>query len=314
MLNKKMLIAIPTYNRPEIVKYFLDKLANYINNCTNLYLGFYDSSSNDETEKTVRPFLNEKITYKRYNKGFSEEKGYDILLTEGSKYDYIWFSSDRKVLKIDTIIPMIADDINHGIDLILFSNNRINKEKQEISSLFEVGLQFFEIVNLSKTIIGRRAISHMSIHDVYWKYIGSHFALQAALVDFCGCNDFVGVQYKLRDQEIAETGSIPFVHEWGETAVWQWSKSWCDTVEKLPNSYSDIKEQVIHQNHMFSFKKVLARRASGTEFYNRDINKYKTYIKRINKNLFPLYFAKCFPAVILRIPYKTYKRIKNLTA
>ncbi len=312
MLNKKVLIAVPTYNRPEIVKYFIENTADIINATPNLFLGFYDSSSDEKTKEIVQTFLGDKIKYKEYENGASEEKGYDILDTEGDSFDYIWFCSDRKVLRLDQLLPLIEDDINRGVDIILFSTFRIKENKITIDSRYEMGLRFFEAIDMAKSIIGKRMFSHMK--DVYMKYYGSHFSLQASMMDYVGCHEFTAVQYNLRDQDVNITGTIRFTHEWGDNVVWQWSKSWCDTVDRLPHSFDAYKEEMIRENYMFRFKKVIARRATGNEYRYKDINLYKSYIERITNNLFSLYFAKCFPVFCIRLPYKFYKEFKTKMA
>lgn len=312
MLKKKVLIAVPTYNRPEIVECFLECLADVVNAIPNLYLGFYDSSNDEKTMNVVKTFIGEKIIYKTYEKGASEEKGLDILKTEGDKYDYIWFCSDRKVLKVKELVSLIEEDINNGVDLILFSNVQIKEKKKTITSQYEMGLRFFETLNMAKTIIGKSMFEHMK--KVYMNYYGSHFSIQASVMDFIGNHGFVAIQYNLRDQDVAVTGKIEFIHEWGNNVVWQWSKSWCDTVDKLPNTFDEYRDEIIHGNYMFRFKKVLARRATGNEYCLKDILQYKSFIKRITDNLAPLYMAKLIPVFLIRKPYKIYKSIKTKMA
>lgn len=314
MIERRILIAVPTYNRPEIVKHLLYSLSETINDNPNLYLGLYDSSDNEETLKIAEAFLNDSISITRYMAGLSEEKGFDILCREGEKFDYIWFCSDRKVLRLNRILPLIETDINRGVDLIFFSKFDIEHPKKSIRDRKEMAMQFFEVLNMGKTIIGSRAISHMSQSKIYSKYFGSHFSIQASLMDFIGQYSFEAIQYNLRDQDVAETGTIPFVHEWGNNVVWQWSKSWCDTVDKLPKSFDAYKEDIIHRNYMFSFKKVLARRATGNEYEISDIKRYNQYIKQITTNLIPLYVARSIPVVALKYPYIIYKRIKTISA
>lgn len=304
-----MLIAVPTYNRPEIVKFFLEKTSGIINATPNLYLGFYDSSPDEKTKEIVKAFLGESIKYKRYKEGASEEKGYDILDTEGDSFDYIWFCSDRKVLKLERLLPLIEADINKGVDILLFSTFQIKNSKKTIDSSYEMGLRFFEAIDMAKTIIGKNLFSHMK--NAYMKYYGSHFSIQASMMDYIGCHKFTAIQYNLRDQDVDITGAIDFTHEWGNNVVWQWSKSWCDTVDKLPLSFDAFKEEIIHKNYMFQFKKVIARRATGNEYRYKDIKLYKPYIERVTDSLLPLYLAKCFPIICIRLPYKFYKKLKT---
>ena len=311
MLEKKILIAVPTFNRSDIVIYLLNKISGTVNTTHNLYLGLFDSSSDGKTKEIIKPFLNEKIFYKEYDSSMSDEKIIDILMNHAPYYDYIWFCSDRKVLKLDSLLPLIERDINEGYDLLFFTNYNIKGTKKVITDRREMGVRFFEVLNMAKTIIGKNMFGHMTNPNVYKKYFDSHLLMQSLMMDYIGCYDFKAIQYNLRDQDVAETGAIPFVHEWGNTVVWQWSKSWCDTVDKLPSSFNEYKEDIIHGNFMFSFKKVLARRATGNEYRIKDIIEYKPYIKRVRKNLLPLYMAKCLPVPLLRFPYKVYKTLKT---
>lgn len=314
MLERSILIAIPTYNRSAIVEHLLIQISGIINATPNIYLGLYDSSDNNDTQTVVEPFLSDSIRYKRYDAGLSEEKGYDILCNEGTKYDYIWFCSDRKVLRLGYLLPVIESDINSDADLIFFSCFGIEGSKKTITKRYEMGIQFFEVLNLAKSIIRSNVVMHMAKEDVYSKFIGSHFSIQASLMDYIGCYDFKAVQFNLRDQDVAVTGTIPFKHEWGDNVVWQWSKSWCDTVDKLPSSFNDYKEEIIRRNYMFTFRKVLARRATGNEYVVSDIKEYERYIKRITTSLVPFYVARAIPTFALKYPYILYKKIKTITA
>ena len=141
MINKKILIAIPTYNRPIIVDYLLTMISDTINTTTNIFLKFYDSSTDNMTESIVESYLNDKIGYKRYEPGLGEEKGLDILIHDGPCYDYIWFCSDRKVLNLNLLLPTIEKDINNGEDFIFFANNG-SGGRRVINSREEIGLSF----------------------------------------------------------------------------------------------------------------------------------------------------------------------------
>lgn len=310
MLDKKVLIAVPTYNRPEIIAYLLQQLSHSIISTPNLYLGIYDSSDGNETEEIVAQYICEKIRYKRYEKGLGEEKIYDVFVNESDEFEFLWFCSDRKVFRLEVLIPLIADSINESVDLILLSNYRINTEKREITDCYEIGELFIEIGNQAKTIIGRKMFPFMADQENFKRYFGSGLTRQALIVDYCGRYPFRAVQYNLKDQEIAETGAIPFVHEWNKVAIWQWSKCWCDTVDKFPAVYDKNREQIIRSNKMFSFKKIVARRATGTCFPIADIRQYKKYIQRIGVNMFEMYLAMAIPVAFLKAPYKLYKKIK----
>lgn len=113
---KILTIAIPTYNRAEILEQQLEKLLLLIDeNCTIL---ISDNASSDETENIVKAFLarSDQITYNRnpINLGFDANI---LKCIELSKTEFVWTLSDD-----DEIIENSIKDV---ISCILTTNPNV---------------------------------------------------------------------------------------------------------------------------------------------------------------------------------------------
>lgn len=126
MKNSKLAIAIPTYNRAEILKenllYMLEDIKKY-----NIPIYISDDSTNNDTKNMIAKVKNQYANIYYFHNGSSlgHDKNYFYTLNLPDE-DYIWYLGDSIIIENGTI-SMILEIINkYKLDLIFINEETRN--------------------------------------------------------------------------------------------------------------------------------------------------------------------------------------------
>ncbi len=126
-MNNKLSLAIPTYNRPEIL---IEGLEQILKDLINLQIPVYisDDSSNDLTNIAIEAFRNDYYPHIFYTKN-SPSLGHDLNFLQTIKMpetEYVWYLGDSTIIyegTFERVLKTIHDD---SPDLIaVYSSNRV---------------------------------------------------------------------------------------------------------------------------------------------------------------------------------------------
>ena len=301
MINSKLAIAIPTFNRAEIVR---DSICSIIDEVKEYYIPIYvsDNSSNFETEKIIRELKNqyEFIFYHKntHDLGHDKNSFYVVQLPES---DYVWLYGDSFSLK-DGAVKNILETIenyNPGIIAVNAFNRDLDKESGLYTDcnavLNDLG---WHITLTGATIYSRRALS--TINEVK-PHNFKNFPQISLIFNFLAndCSFF----WDNNKWIVASPHKRGY---WVDTMFSIFIDDWSNAIRNLSKSYKhEIKEKVIIEHslksNIFCFKSLLKARHLGV--YNFKLyRKYKTALFYHSKlPLFILIFLALFPKFLLEV-------------
>lgn len=317
--ENNLVICIPTFNRPELIKDTLKYELTFLKEL-NVDIYIYDSSENKLTQRIIKN-LQAKGYNNLYYIGLSKDETLEKKVKKiynyygmQKKYKYLWLTND--VFGISkTLLVDIKKIIKKEYDLVLVNN----RDAENIGyHEYKDQNRFFDDCAWRSTLFGAVIINSSLLKKVEWK----------SLLKKYGGKEFYYVA--LYFESIMKIDSFKAVHigtkkvrysnlkkeSWWEDKVYKiWCDYWQETIYSLPDYYKN-KDLTIKKlgvlSGLFSRYKMIHRRLEGLY----DYKKFKIYSKKINKmsNLseIELLLISIFPKGLLKIAIKIRKFLKKL--
>lgn len=311
----ELAIFIPTYNRPDSIREFLEKcivdLLQY-----KIKIVIADSSDNTDTKIVIDQFEDtEIIEYYRYDSTITPDEKIHLAFSEElKKYKYVWLCGDTCILKTDLILSTIMELCNKEYDIIHLDDidyyNIGNKVYADPKLFFKEC--FWRITLFGATIISSRVFKYLQSIETYEKYAGTFFFYQCSLMEFCSKEKFksIHIHIDFKSTYSKKKGSV-----WSGYTIKQFCELWYLAIENLPPLYDGEKEDVLKSHSkiygLFKFKNLLVLRERGaltieTVFHNR------MYIsKTVNKSLIIFYMVAIIPRRFIRVIIDIYIKTKS---
>ncbi len=192
--NFKLTIAIPTYNRCELLKQTLDSVLTQIKNNELLEIIVVDNASTDNTEDMMQRYPSVKYIKNEVNKGIDFNINKCVFEASG---EYVHILSDDDLLidgALDKIISIINNDVDfaflngvvfHNIfdDNVLKNGNKIflNQDDYYYTDMNQFLLNIWVWATfVSSFVVKREKWIHNKKLD---SYVGTDILLSYALID-----------------------------------------------------------------------------------------------------------------------------------
>jgi abequosyltransferase len=309
VINSKLAIAIPTYNRAEIVR---DSICSIIDEVKEHSIPIYvsDNSSNDDTESIIGE-LKKRYEFIFYYKN-TDDLGHDknsFYVAQLPESDYVWLLGDSLLLKEGTVKNILGTIEKHKPGII--SVNTVNRDLDKESGLYTDSNAVLDdfgwhITLTGATIYSRAALSNINQVD---PQSFKNFPQLSLIFNFLSKDcSFFWDNNKWIESSPQKKGY------WVSTMFSIFIDDWSRAIRNLPETYSqEIKEKVIiehsHKSNIFGFKALLKAKFLGA--YNfATYKKYRSELSSHSKlSSLILLFIAFFPKVILKILFqlKTYK-------
>lgn len=296
---KKILIAVPTKDRSEMVeevlRYELPIYKKY-----NISICYYDSSVDDQTKNVIRTINSEYETDILY-KTESPDLCLDYKIVEMFKdfqkmdYDYYWLINDS-ISMSDNLLEYVISIAEKGYHLIRLPLSGAGDTEDYIT--YDVNDWFHRcsqgMAHMASTIMNKSLLEeNIDWDEIREKYVynnilndehGYFFTVGFYLEQITKLDRFKGVlignRYKWRRDSPLKKNQI----YWSKYVFEAWAKSYPETILKLPEIYTD-KESVLRESDniapgRFSREMLIHYRLNGLY----DINvytKYKEYFRYI---------------------------------
>lgn len=304
-----MAIAIPTYNRAEIVR---DSICSIIGEVKDHSIPIYvsDNSSNDDTESIIGE-LKKQYEFIFYYKN-TDDLGHDknsFYVAQLPESDYVWLLGDSLLLKKGTIKNILNTIEKHKPGII--SVNTVNRDLDKESRLYTDSNAVLNDLGWHITLTGATLYSRAALSTINQFNPKSYknFPQLALIFNFLSkdCAFFW-------DNNKWIVSSPQKKGYWVSTMFSIFIDDWSRAIRSLPQTYSqEIKEKVIiehsHKSNIFGFRALLKAKFLGA--YNFSTYKKYRVALSIHSKLpsLILVFIALFPKVILKIFFqlKTYK-------
>lgn len=296
---KKILLAIPTKDRSEMVQEVLNYELRYYKNY-EICLCYYDSSQDYKTKQVIakageRNKIN--IIYKKMDSKLCLDYKIIEMFKDFSKseYDYFWLINDSISIS-EQMLKKVIEAAEEGYDLIRLPLSGDGRKDDYITD--NVNKWFVEcsqgMAHMASTVMNKsllqvganwddlreKYVHNNELDDKHGYFFTVGFYLEQILKlrQFRGL--FIGNCCKWRRDSPLKKNNI----YWYKHVFDTWAKSYPETILKLPNIYTD-KEEVIRKSDnlgpgRFSKEMLIHYRLNGMyDVYTYE--KYKKYFRYI---------------------------------
>lgn len=256
-------LCIPTYQRHECVYEFLYEYSNYYQK-HGIDIYYYDSSLDDKTYSVVSEFSKNipDIYYVRMPAEMhSNAKVYKIFQQYGLKknYDFIWLCNDAIRFSEQALNGIIAK-INDTYDII-----EVDPDDVE-----HLGLRIYEDCNLylrdcawKLTLYGAAMLNvHTILNGVKWNVYEEKF-LKRKVINFSHVSlyfnrivemrQFRALHIPVENKEF-KSSMYKKYPGWRNNMFFIFCESWVNTIEMLPECYTDKKKAILKHGVYTFFK------------------------------------------------------------
>lgn len=296
---KKVLIAVPTKDRPDMVREVLEYELPYYKNF-NIDICYIDSSESDNTQEVIislsKKYDKDIIYMTKSPRLCLDYKLVDVFKDfQAMEYDYYWLINDSISIS-EEMLNYVMKIVDDGYDLIRLplagSGNKEDFITNDVDEWFQkcsASMAHMASTIMSKALLEgnidwdnlrKKYVNNNELDEKhgYFFTVGFYLEQIAKLDDFKGI--FIGNRFKWRrDCPLKREKSY-----WQDKVFETWAKSYTETILNLPNIYKN-KEDVIRQSDnirvgRFSKENLIHYRISG--LYDVDTyKKYKKYLKYV---------------------------------
>ena len=240
MEENQLLIAVPTKDHPEHMRYFLSELLPSTKK-HNVDICIYDSSSTETTKQIVdgwqaRGYSN--LFYKKLsgNMKFWEKLKY-IFVQE--KYEYLWLCGDGFVPCLEECIDSLEEEMGKGRDLIGFTTRSDAELYLEVTDPLDLMEKYWnESTCWAPWIVGVRFFTKKLWGGGYRRGY-KNFAQVGAIFEELAKGEFDAV---IIHSTFCKTNPFKRASTWiMDGKVFEVMEDYMDTVEKLPAVYGPVK-------------------------------------------------------------------------
>ena len=308
MINTRLAVAIPTFNRVELleanIRSMLPELREF-----SIPIYVSDDSSNDDTKLMIAKLQKnyQYIFYSKNEKNLGHDKNFfqTLKLPEA---DYVWLLGDSLSLKSGALLSLLKAIVKKQPEII--GVNAKNRDLDFYSSFYDDGKEVFSKFAWHLTLTGATVYSRNTIHTIsVLKPTGSKNFPQIDLIfkhlsmycSFYWVNDKWVEANGIKESYWLSNIFQVFLDDWG-AAIWN-----------LPDFYDDeLKEKVIIDHslrtNLFNFKSLLLLRGSGSY----DLYKLGRYKKALLKHSELKYLMLILVAVVPKAIISLYQVVKRI--
>ncbi len=302
--TENITICIPTENRYQMVGEVLEKALEYYPRY-GLQVIYFDTSSDDSTEKLVSKYQKkgfERLQYVRIDRSNSlDQKLFDLLRTrqEIRNSKYVWLINDSISIN-DRFLSDLNEKLNEDYDLIRlvppgfgFKEDKVFTSQNEWFHQSSAGM-----AHMASTIMKTSLLDYADWDDLYKKYIvndkvgmkdhGYFFTVGMYLELILKQPDFKGLLVNNRIQWRHDCRSKQGISYWNDIIFEVWAKSYCDTIFKLPDVYTDKAEVIRSSDNIIfgRFERRSLEQLRDKQLFNSDVVKeyadYWQYVSTLN--------------------------------
>lgn len=300
MANKKLAVAIPTYNRHIILKenllFMLPELEKYD---VTIYIS--DDSDNYLTRDMISELKQQynNIHYHKNNPSLGHDKNCLKTLSM-PREEYIWYLGDSLIIKDGGIKDVLNIIGKETFDILL-----VNSETRDIvrdSEHYYDANKFFVDLAWHATFTGTTIYKKdILFRGDYQKYIDSNFIQLGIVLEELLESDH-GLYWF--NKKLIYTNKNKKGSYWNKEIFKVFAKDWVDFIKNLPDEYSCGNKKKVMKSHsnysgIFKFRTYIALRRGN-------ILSIKSYFKHYNElklatslNMYAVFFIALLPRPIL---------------
>ncbi|MFV0238795.1 MAG: hypothetical protein ACK5H4_01975 [Lacrimispora sphenoides] len=318
----KIAICIPTYNRSQIIKEFLDRcLMDYVSFGIDIYI--YDSSTNDETKDVVRLWRDQLngLYYIRVPSCLHANiKVFKIFQQQGFRkpYDFIWVCGDSLRFS-KKALSYVLKNAAFEYDMIEVNANDAGKLGRRV---YDDHNDYFRDCAWHLTLFGAVILNVKTmLSDVDW----NDYELRYSSKEFINFSHVSFYFNKLASKEcfkalhlslnpsFFEISALKEKSGWYDEMFYVMCHGWVQTIKALPDCYKDKKEAMVNHGKYTIFKALNLLKLREDGYFNMSIYKqYRCVWKEVcDIPIIKLYMIASMPVFASRYVRKTLRYLKT---
>jgi glycosyltransferase involved in cell wall biosynthesis len=291
--NKKLSIAVPTYNRAEFVDSFMSALRLCFEpHCVDVYIS--DNASSDGSKEILDRHAKENphVRYHRNESTIGPDENFERVLGYPDT-EYVWLVGDTYKIAEPVIRAVMASLEEDDYDAVLVNvEERVEDVPEQVYTdrsklLADLG---WHITCIGSMVYSKKLLQHAD----FQRYRDTNFLQTGILFEYIADRPF---RIKWIPQHSVMGLKVPGVQKtsWQDQTLEIWTKRWANFIFSLPAVYdldSKLKCIMDHgvKSRLFSFS-ALKRLRRKNILNSESCRRYSKY--------FP--FTVQFPSILLRI-------------
>ena len=318
---KKLAICIPTYNRCDIVRKWLEQEIDIIKKY-DIDVIFYDSSTDNKIISLLDEFINNgnsNIFYKSIDSSIDGNEKTLMIFEEQEileNYEYIWLTHDRTIF-YEEMIEYIWKCLDKKADFYIIDMYSTNNDFKWIKDYDEFLIEgAYRLLRYGACIINSKKIikgtNWKDIRNKYWKpemisswHVGFYFERMTQIKD----PRIVLVRVPAQSLHLLPVNS-EYKRSWYAKSLQVFATCWYNTIKTLPDIYCTKKAayRTIERENISKYTVLQYKKEGGFSFF--DYIKYREALKLLSPSDYPSYFwIAILPVEIAR--KIIYKELKN---
>jgi len=310
-INKSLSIAIPSFNRPEILRRSLSLVIDeLLNHSVGIYVS--DDSDNEEVSNMIKESFPDykNIFYYQNYPSLGHDKNFIKTLNLPSS-EYIWLLGDSVGISPNAIEQILKVIRKHNPEILAVNyRDRITGGSKEYKSMFHkdpkevFNLFAWHLTQTGVTIYSKKAIKYLNKLEIENKkaICSNNFPQISLIFNFLSTNcSFYWVNSNL----IYSSGTSQSY--WQKETLNTFITDWEQAISDLPEVYDlSLKQKVIKEHskktNIFSAKNLLKIRSKGA-FDKDSLKKFRSKLDSHSRlPYFLLLFISSIPPRLLRAP------------
>ena len=305
----KIAIAIPTYNRAEILMENIEAMLPELF-AHNVPIYISDDSNNTDTAEAIKKISYPNIFYTSNNPSYGHDKNC-ISTLKLADAEYIWYLGDSIYIAPGKIADIIKYIDTHAPDLICVNapHRVLNTQTCILNDKKKFLIENSWHLTLTGSSIYRKSSICLSNLDIEkWKnFPQTGIALSTALIKHSKVI-WIG-------EETIKTNPKKNSY-WSKNVIDVFARDWCNFIQSFSQHFTKEEQQKLEISHS-AHTKILSAKAlviyRSQNYYNYKIfYRYQTFLIRSSQcKVTWLFFISVTPKIICKAIVKTYNLLKK---
>ena len=310
-MDNKLTIAIPTFNRKDVLRDCLKSIIPQIVDGVEIFIS--DNASSDGTEQMIKEeFPFPYIRYQKNQENIGPDKNFIQCFNNGHG-EYLHMLSDDDIMlpgTVDAILKysnmkpsmIYLNSCLMGEELSFTSNNSYRRYEKIMDFINDIGIY---ITFLSGMVLRQEYLNNIKEKE---KFIGTNFPQSYMAIECLGqgscaiVKETPGIAFRSGDAH-----GYSFYHVWVTEYI-----RMLKYLEKMGCSKKEIKKFYLHSLNKDVAGFIIGFRAHGTQLDMSDTKELIEQTKNIPQVWISLYLAAFTPKYILRMASKIRHGLKKL--
>lgn len=319
---KKLCILIPTRNRAEYIKEWIDTMAGALAKY-DVDVHVFDSSVDNLTKKTILEADNDHFFYHLFQ---NEDNSPDakVHFAYGylkEQYEYIWLCGDGIIIELDMLFQKFPDILERGSHVISLCDSALNINQVKFDndcntaiSFTDYARYFLHAVTLyGSTILSSAFVRRLLDETNFNQWRMSYFYPQLAIVSLLDENMKISVylgNFLINSKSKQKYGNGVSNEK---NFLYIWTIKWKTVIDFLPERYAEIKMDLYRANWIFFTVKRLIRFRMDDNINLKLAKKYWKELKYVSCGRGKIVFVSLVPKFIWKMIYRIYRGVKKVS-